>query len=241
MWINDLEKSLSDRGIIVMGHCENEMHLSYSGREATINLDNIRRQLRQTQLDSQFLTRIVQQILDSFLIANNVGQKRIFFPRILPYVEKKSNSSPWSQVVINKHLELAIMEEFSTHFRLLQPLDIVRSGFSTAQLVHQAMNNLRNIAKNIHCEKPNDGVLVWESGNGFASAMLLLLAELVDDDELYFAMPSRDCLWVCITENYVQEFTLKANRAYHQLAHPLSPCVFSWSRDLWNETPFTKD
>jgi len=231
-WKAQLEKMLHESGVKVIRNENDILHLFKGKMNATLHLRNISRQIDEEKNVDAVLQRNVSQVLVSLCQENSTTLRGLFFPRIIPDIENKSLSAPWTQVLIANHLCLALVEDLSTHFRFLHPMTLIQQKMSIHQLKEQALGNLRSISKSAQWESPQEGVLILERGDGLASAMLLVLDELLSVEEAYFAVPSRDSLWVCTSQQELAMFVEKANHAYNQLPYPLSPHVFSWTPDL---------
>ena len=227
-WHERLEDLLKTAGIHVLQSTKTVLQLQYQGMEASLNVANIEKRIADRRIDQeQILQGVIAQVLASFQQVDSATD-RIFYPRVLPFLKEKSLSAPWSQVLIPEYLEVGIVEDLSSHFRFLQPLDLVTGGLSIHTVKEQAKKNLRMVSQTVQWEAPSDGVLVWESIDGLASAMLLVLDELVSKKEFYVAVPSRDSLWICYRESEIPIFVAKSKQAYQQAAYPLSAHVFSW-------------
>ncbi len=228
-WKAQLEIMLHKLGVKVINNSEEILQLIKNDREISLNLNNISRQISEEGNRDLVLQRNVTQILDSLNREDSALLLGDFYPRIIPDLENKSLSAPWSQVLIANHIRLAIVEDLSTHFRFLQPMNLVQHKISIHQVKDQAVNNIRCISKQLEWDIPQEGVFILERGDGLASAMLLILDEILSIEEAYFAIPSRDSLWVCTSQEELPMFVEKAKHAFNHFPYPLSPNVFSWT------------
>ena len=233
-WNQRWQARIRARGITIQQLSEHSYLLQRGEQEAIVHTENLRRQVTDpSQEEEETIHWFVQSVFASFG-QKEVPQTRIFYPRLLPWNPQKKLSAPWSQVLVPEHVEVAIVEDLSTHFRFVQPMDLVRENLSLAQVKLWAKDNIAQAAEMVCWEKPADGVLIWESVDGLAAAMVLVLDLLIEQSVAHIAFPSRDALWVCLSQAELPVFVAKAQEAYRISPHPISGNVFSWTPD-WKD------
>ena len=233
-WKQRWQDQIRANGITIHQVSEDSYRLQWGGQEAIVHTENLHRQLMASARSrEEVIQRFVQSILDSFA-RKQPQQSSFFYPRLLPFNPQKALSAPWSQVLVPEHVEVSIVEDLSTHFRFVHPMDLVRKKMSLAQVKSTAKDNLQVASQQVCWDKPSDGVLTWESSDGLASAMVLVLHLLIEQSFAHVAFPSRDALWVCLTRSDLPVFVAKAEQAHRTSPYPISANVFSWTPE-WKE------
>ena len=222
----ELSRLLRERGAEVLssGPQRIRMRMSGGGAEADLSLSNLRAKLGREPGAKEAL---LGSFADAAVRSLSVTEGGVLLPRILPWKQDSSLSSPWHRPLVDGELRLSLCLDLGDRLRHLQPMDIHRLGIPLEEAVSRAKDGLRRVSAGVKPAREGDGALVFESGDGFDASRLLILSDWLEGEALV-AVPSRDALWVLPGRRDTDFLRWKVVQAHAALPYPLSPGLFRW-------------
>ena len=233
---HQIVKELEARGCEIIERSMSHLKTQIGTLEVSISLENIKAECKlQPHKKGSLILDFVEKI---FLNLQSESQDKIrFWPRILPFQEEKSLSAPWTEVLIQKKLEVSIVEEVEQGLRFLQPFDFIKKGLSLKTIKQETLQNLLWASDKLEWQEFERGIWGIEDRNGLASAMVLLLGkQFTIKPEMesgvkkaLYGIPTRNHLWICFDEKKIPFFELKVKQVNRKFPYPISERCLPWS------------
>ena len=232
-WQHFVEQSIRQAGwqVECAGHQLQLTSLGNPEISVSISVLNLMASIREHPESARELsTAFIRSALSSL---SQSQEQRLIIRLLRPSTELQA---PWSRPLIEGRLHLALAMERDYSFRLLSPMAIVSTGQSLQQLQQTALNELRMQPVVWDCPQP--GVWILEGHDGLSAAQLLWLDQLLELEEAWVGVPTRDHLWVCSSLDVDPVFPQRVRTAHHQGAYPLMEHCFRWRATMsraWRE------
>ena len=94
---------LSAAGMKVLSQDKDIIEISFKGLQASVNLANLRKMIEDSpEREEQILQSFTLHVEQTFQ-SKTTHSSKVYLPRIIPLVDKKPMSAPWSQLAVWKY------------------------------------------------------------------------------------------------------------------------------------------
>lgn len=224
----EIIQKLEAQGFKILEGADLVCKIDWQGWQIFVSFQNILARIRQEPDEKDSLISGFIQKISNQLQSKQASTAR-FWPRILPFVDEKSLSAPWSQSLVPKKLEVGFVEEGEHSLRFLQPFQMISRGLSLQTLKKESFDNLEWAFEQLEWHSFEEGIWGVEDENGLSSAMLLLLGRKFPMKHEKIAIPTRNHLWICSDYNKLPFFELRVKQVYQNFPYPILGEVFSWA------------